>query len=247
MGQKSVLVTGSSRGIGRAIAKRLALDGFRVAVHYSTQAEEAKSLADELGENALGTFGHDLSDPSAANALWDEVNSVQPLDALVNNAGIYVPLNFLEASDTEFEDNWDRTFRVNFEASFRLTRLAARQFAEQGHGKILNVASRVGFKGEAGAAVYAASKAAMISTVRSLAVELAPKNVQIFGIAPGWVNTAMVRDGMEERLPAILETLPAGRMASPEDCAHATSFLLSEGATYLTGVVIDINGASYFH
>ena len=113
--------------------------------------------------------------------------------------------------------------------------------------KILNVASRVGFKGESGAALYAASKAGVISLTRSLSVELAPKNVQIFGIAPGWVNTAMARDGMEDRLPAILETIPMGRMASPADCAATTSFLLSDEASYLSGVVIDINGASYFH
>ena len=109
------------------------------------------------------------------------------------------------------------------------------------------VASRVGFKGEAGAAHYAASKAAMISLVRSLSVELAPKSIGVFGIAPGWVDTSMVRPGMAEREPEILESIPLGRMATPEDCAAAIAFLLRDEAAYLSGEVIDINGASYFH
>ena len=112
---------------------------------------------------------------------------------------------------------------------------------------MLNVASRVGFKGEAGAALYAASKAALISLTRSLAVELAPKNIQLFGIAPGWVDTAMTRHGMDDRLSTILDTIPLGRMGTPEDCGATANFLLSEEAAYLSGVVSDINGASYFH
>ena len=247
MGRKSVLVTGSSRGIGRAIATQLAASGWRVAIHYSTRQDEADDLAETLGKSVIGVFGGDLSKPETAKALWNEVQAVEPLTAVVNNAGVYLPHDLLTGSDEDFEENWSRTFSINFDSSLRLTRLAARQFAQAGGGKILNVASRVGFKGESGAALYAASKAAMISITRSLAIELAPKNVQLFGIAPGWVNTAMSRDGMEQRLPAILETLPAGRMASPEDCAQTADFLLSDGATYLTGVVIDINGASYFH
>ena len=95
--------------------------------------------------------------------------------------------------------------------------------------------------------MYAASKAALINVTRSLAVEYAGTNVQFFGIAPGWVDTSMARDGMEDRLPQILETIPAGRMASPADCAQTASFLLSEGSEYLSGSVIDINGASYYH
>ena len=105
----------------------------------------------------------------------------------------------------------------------------------------------MGFRGESGAALYAASKAALINLTRSLAIELAPKDVQLYGIAPGWVDTAMARAGMQERLPTILKDIPVGRMATPEDCAATISFLLSKQAEYLTGVVIDINGASYFH
>jgi 3-oxoacyl-[acyl-carrier protein] reductase len=124
---------------------------------------------------------------------------------------------------------------------------AITSFQAQGGGKILNVASRVGFRGEANASMYAASKAAIINLTRSLAVEYANTGIELFGIAPGWVATSMSRDGMEDRLPEILSTIPMGRMASPEDCAVTASFLLSQKASYLSGVVIDINGASYFH
>jgi len=125
---------------------------------------------------------------------------------------------------------------------------ACRHFVEKGiGGKVLNVTSRVGFRGEGGAALYAASKAALINVTRSLAVELAPKKISLFGIAPGWVDTAMAREGMNEKLGTILEGIPLNRMATPEDCAATAAFLLSDAADYLSGVIIDINGASYFH
>lgn len=241
---KRVLVTGSSRGIGRAIALKLAEEGWSVAVHGTKRSKDLESIGEELGS---GFYDADLSNPANADGLLDRVFADGPLDALVNNAGVYHPIKFLEAGEEEFNANLHRTFAINFESPVRLSRRAARHFATNNGGKILNVASRVGFRGEAGAALYSASKAALINLTRALAVELAPHNVGIFGIAPGWVDTAMVRDGMETRLPSILETIPLGRMATPEDCANASAFLLSEGAAYLSGVVIDINGASYFH
>lgn len=245
--QKRVLVTGSSRGIGRAIALRLADRGWRVAVHFSTRDRSGPTIADELGEAAAGVYRADLSNPATAGALFERALADGPLDALVNNAGVYLPMDILEESDAVFAANFHKTFAVNFEAPVYAMRTAARHFAANGGGKILNVTSRVGFKGEAGASLYAASKAALANMVRSLAVELAPKNVQLFGIAPGWVDTAMVREGMDQRLPEILATIPMGRMATPEDCATAVAFLLSDEATYLSGHIIDINGASYFH
>lgn len=201
-------------------------------------------MAAMLGERCAGVYQADLADPGGAERLWEEVGAV---DALVNNAGVYLPLGFLTSSEEAFQENLRRTFAINLEAPIALMRLAARTFAAGGGGKILNVASRVGFKGEANAAFYAASKAALISLTRSLAVELAPQRIGVFGIAPGWVETAMTREGMDARRPAILESIPLGRVASPEDCAAAAAFLLSEEASYLSGMVIDINGASYFH
>ncbi|HVL40400.1 MAG TPA: SDR family oxidoreductase [Fimbriimonadaceae bacterium] len=244
---RRVLVTGSSRGIGRAIALRLAQHGWTVALHYAADAKECEKVRKLLGPKAGGMYSADLANPANADKLWREVQQDGPIHALVNNAGVYMPIDFVAAGDAALEANHHRTFAVNFESPLRLTRHAARHFVEQGGGKILNVASRVGFKGEGGAALYAASKAALINLTRSLAVELASKNIQLFGIAPGWVETAMVRQGMEERLTEILETIPLGRMGTPEDCAAAAEFLLSDDASYLSGVVIDINGASYFH
>lgn len=244
---KRVLVTGASKGIGRTIALQLAKDGWSVAIHASKVSADLESTRDLLGSSSAGVYAADLAHPASADAIIDRALDSGPLHAIVNNAGVYHPLNFLDSSDSEFETNLQRTMAINFESPIRLIRRISKYYEGQGGGKILNVASRVGFRGESGASVYSASKASLINITRALAVELAPKNIGLFGIAPGWVDTAMVRDGMEDRLPSILETIPLGRMATPEDCAATASFLLSDGAAYLSGVVIDINGASYFH
>jgi 3-oxoacyl-[acyl-carrier protein] reductase len=244
---KRVLVTGSSRGIGRAIAEKLAAEGWTVAIHYAGHQEEAESVASALGKRCMGVYGFDLSDSSNAKKLFQAALTDGPVHAVVNNAGVYLPLDFATSSDAVFEANWHKTFAINFDSPLRMIREATKHFSSSGGGKILNVASRVGFKGEGGAALYAASKAGLINLTRSLAVELAPKNIRLFGIAPGWVDTAMARDGMQDREAEILSTIPLGRMGSPADCAAAAAFLLSEDAEYLSGVVIDINGASYFH
>jgi 3-oxoacyl-[acyl-carrier protein] reductase len=244
---KRVLVTGGSRGIGRAIALRLAEGGWSVAIHYTEREAAARETMAALGEAASGLYQVDLSIPTNAPKLLESVLTDGPLHAVVNNAGVYRPMAFLTDDEDAFDHDFAHTFAVNFESPLRLTRAAARYFAANGGGKILNVASRVGFRGEANAALYAASKAALINLTRSLAVELAPQGIGLFGIAPGWVDTAMARDGMDDRLPEILSGIPLARMASPEDCAAAAHFLLSEEAAYLSGVTLDINGASYFH
>ena len=244
---KRVLVTGSSRGIGRAIALRLAEQGWSVAIHGSRKSSELECTQKLLAGNCSGVYTADMAQPDLALEILGQALAEGSLDALVNNAGVYRPIQFLEASEAEFEANLSHSFAVNFETPLKLTRRAAGHFQSNGGGKILNVASRVGFRGEAGAAIYSASKAALINVTRALAVELAPKKIGIFGIAPGWVETAMARQGMQERLQEILPTIPLGRMASPEDCANAAAFLLSDESAYLSGVVIDINGASYFH
>lgn len=247
MKSKRVLVTGSSRGIGRAIATRLAAEGWNVALHYGHHSSEAEDVRKSLGSRVAGCYGTDLASPKGAEKLWEQAVADGPIHALVNNAGTYLPCDFLNTGDAAFAAIWHKTFAINFEAPIQLIRNAAKHFVHSGGGSILNVCSRVGFKGESGASLYAASKAALINMTRSLAVELAPENVRLFGIAPGWVETAMSRDGMEDRLDEILAGIPVGRMATPEDCAGTAAFLLSESAAYLSGVVIDINGASYFH
>lgn len=235
-----VLVTGGSRGIGRATCLRLAEDGWTPLVHYKERVDEARAVAELSGGEAC-PFGADLSLAADCNRLWEWADAP---DALVNNAGVYAPVPFDTPDEAAFAEAWRFHYEANFGSALRFTR----HFVRAGKpGKIVNVASRVGFKGEAGAAHYAASKAAMISLVRSLAVELAPKGFGVFGIAPGWVETAMAREGMDNREREILASIPLGRMATPEDCAAAIAFLLRDEAAYLSGEVIDINGASYFH
>ena len=229
------------------IAERLAKDGWSVAIHSTNSEKEAHAVEKALGSACSGVYRADLSDRKSAKPLFDAALADGPIHAVVNNAGVYMPLDFLGSGDAAFSANFHKTFAVNFDAPVALIRAACKHYVGQGGGKILNVASRVGFKGEGGAALYAASKAAVINLTRSLAVELAPKNIQLFGIAPGWTDTAMVREGMQERLTQINESIPLGRMATPKDCAATAAFLLSDDASYLSGVVIDINGASYFH
>lgn len=239
-----VLVTGGSRGIGREIALTLGRAGWQVAIQYQSAQAEAHAVAELLGTHSAGVYQADLSDPAQAEALGQSAMRDGGVDALVNNAGIYLLVKF-DAEGNEFESAYRKMFAVNFESPVRLIRTMQSHLMERS-GAVVNVASRVGFRGEPGASIYAASKAALINLTRSLAVEHAQK-LFVAGIAPGWVDTAMAREGMEDRLPAILETLPLGRMASPADCAHAVKFLLQPESRYLSGVVIDINGASYFH
>lgn len=246
MSDRRVLVTGSSRGIGRAIALRLAEAGWNVALHYGSEEHEAERTQSMLGKKCAGVYQADLSDPKKAVHLFQRAVADGAIDALVNNAGIYMPLDFVGSGDAAFVANFNRTFATNFESPAMLIKAACKHFTKRG-GKVVNVASRVGFKGEGGASLYAASKAALINLTRSLAVELAPRNIQLFCIAPGWVDTAMAREGMADQLDDILGGIPLGRMASPEDCAGVVNFLLSEEANYLSGIAIDINGASYFH
>ncbi len=247
MDQGRILVTGSSRGIGKAIALRLAQDGWDVAIHFSGHRDEAEKVVRQLGKRASGIYNADLVDSKAGKSLFAAALKDGPINALVNNAGVYLPLDFADSGDASFEANWHKTFAINFDSPVVLIRAAVKHFQNSGGGKILNVCSRVGFKGEGGAALYAASKAALINITRSLSVELAPKNIRLFGIAPGWVDTAMAREGMQQKESEILAGIPLGRMGAPSDCAAAAAFLLSAEADYLSGTVLDINGASYFH
>lgn len=264
MPNKNVLVTGSSRGIGRAIALRLAEDGWNVAIHYAGSEKEAKEVSEEIDQAAalaalsrnipveegaqgwcLGTYQADLYDPDQAVRLVNRVIDDHGLAAVVNNAGVYRQTSFLTDPEGEVEKEFADTANVNWHSPRRITFHACRHFAEKGGGKVLNIVSRVAHRGEAHASSYSSSKAALLNLTRALAVEMADKNIQHFAIAPGWVETAMVRKDMDKRLPEILSTIPLGRMASPADCAGAAAYLLSDEAAYLSGTVIDINGASY--
>ena len=253
---KRVLVTGSSRGIGRAIAIRLAKDGWDVAVHYSANEGAARETELAISEAAaredarppgacLGIYQADLSNPENATKMIDRVIQEHGLDALVNNAGIYRNTEFLNNTEEEVEKAFEEVFQVNWHSPRKMIYKVCMHFKEKGGGKVLNVCSRVAHRGEPRASCYSTSKAALLNLTRSLAVEHARQNIQHFALAPGWVDTAMARDGMDDRLPQILSEIPQGRMATPEECAGAVAYLLSDEASYLSGTVIDVNGASY--
>ncbi len=246
--QKTALVTGASRGIGRAIAVRLATDGFRVAVHYNanrTAADETLSLMPGGGHVSLPA---DLTDPNAAETLaLAALNALGGrVDVLIHNAGIYEPTPILTSRNLGvWREAMQRQMQVNFWAGADLAYSLAPAMAEAGWGRIIQIASRAGHRGEAGHAGYAASKAAQINFVKSLAMELAPAGVGCFGIAPGWTETDMAASALSERGDAIRAEIPLGRVALPADIAALVGFLITEAADYLSGNIIDANGASY--
>jgi 3-oxoacyl-[acyl-carrier protein] reductase len=244
---KRVLITGSSRGIGRSCSLRLAQEGWSVILHGSRPSDALETTRALIADFCVGAMIQPLHDLESGRTLWSKaIEEHGPIHALVNNAGIYQQHDFAGIEEEAFDALAARMMGINFLAPLALTREASKTFIENGGGRIVQVASRVGLKGEPGAALYAASKAALINLVKSLAAEQAHQKVHHFAIAPGWVDTAMARDGMEDRLPSIISGIPYGRMGAPEDCAHAVNWLLSGEADYMTGLVIDINGASYF-
>jgi len=247
---KTALVTGASRGIGRAIALRLASDGFRVGVHYNanhTAAEETLAALPGTGHVLLPA---DLADPAGVEPLVLRALDLLGgrVDVFVHNAGIYLPSPLMETTSLEdWRGALHAQMQVNFWAGAELGFLLAKPMAAAGWGRIIHVSSRAGLRGEAGKCGYGASKAAQINLVRSLAMELAPQGIGCFAVAPGWTETDMAAAVLAARGEAIRAGIPMGRVASPEDIAHLVGYLVTEGADYLSGNTIDVNGASYLH
>ncbi len=244
---KTVLITGSSRGIGRAAAALFAASGARVGVHYHSD----KTAAEEVMEALPGT-GHfivqaDLGDVSEVRSLVSKALAVTGrIDILVNNAGIFEELDMTGISEEEFLDYWDRTIRVDLTGPAFLSNLVARDMIRQGGGKIVNVTSRGAFRGEPMAWAYGAAKAGLNSLGQSMAKSLASKNVFVFTVAPGYVLTDLTiplfqGPGGADRLAQS----PMNRAALPEEIARAILLLASDGLEYMTGCIVDMNGASY--
>jgi 3-oxoacyl-[acyl-carrier protein] reductase len=233
----AVLVTGADRGIGAASARALAADGWAVAVLYRSgrdAAEELVASIDADGGRALA-LGADVTDPAAYDELFSRVEGeLGPLLGLVNNAGVRADNLALSITDPE----WDLVLDTNLSAAFRLTRRAIRSMLRARFGRIVNVASVVGPRANAGQANYAASKAGLIGLTKTVAAEVARKGVTVNAVAPGFITTEMTVD-----VPAaVVEAVPARRAGSPDEVAACVSFLASDKAAYVTGTTLYVDG-----
>jgi 3-oxoacyl-[acyl-carrier protein] reductase len=240
------LVTGASRGIGRAVAVSLARAGADVGVHYSTGEETARETAAAVRASSrrAALLRADLDRPQEAAALAAQAaEALGGVTILVNNAGVFEEVPF-DAPDAV--ERFERTIRINLEAAFVLSRALAPGMAG---GCILNVSSRAGQRGEGRAAAYAASKGGLNLLTISLARELAPRGIRVNAIAPGWVATAMAGESVRDpqRLHAVEAETLLGRVATPEDIAAAALFLVSPLASYITGEILHVNGGSYLN
>ena len=245
-----VLVTGSSRGIGRSIAEQFAQQGARVAVHYCRNLAAAEETLESLeglegGPHAL--FQADMADAVATQALADAVvDEMGGIQVLVNNAGIYEEHPLADVDYAGWQDVWDRTIKTNLLGPANLCWAVARQMIGSGGGRIINVSSRGAFRGEPEAPAYGASKAGLNSMSQSMAQALAPHNVFVGVVAPGWVETDMSTEGLAGPEGDLIRAQsPMNRVARPDEIARAVIFLASSGIDYLTGCIIDANGASY--
>ena len=246
MGGRRVLVTGASRGIGRAIAAVFAEAGDRVALHHRDSAELAEALRDELPGGPHVVVRADLAEADEVRRMVDEAAQALGggLDVLVNNAGIFTPHPVLETSYEEWQREWQRTIGVNLFGAANAIWCAVRHMGPG--GRIVNVSSRGAFRGEPGQPAYGASKAGLNALGQSLAVALAPHGIAIGTVAPGFVATDMTNEHLKPpRGDAILAQSPFGRVARTEEIAAAVFFLASPEAEWASGAILDLNGASY--
>lgn len=240
MTDRVALVTGASQGIGRACARALADRGTRVIVG-ARQADKLEALVEEI----LGSGGNaeaitlDVSDQASVSDL--AARHGKSIDILVNNAGITGDGLAMRMRD----EDWNRVLETNLTGSFRCTRALMRHMARKRWGRIVNVSSVVGLSGNAGQANYAASKAGLVGLTKSLALELAGRNVTVNAVAPGFVDTAMTAAMDEPAREKILSQIPLGRMGSLDEISAAICFLASEEAGYITGHVLNVSGGLY--
>jgi 3-oxoacyl-[acyl-carrier protein] reductase len=232
------LVTGGSRGIGRAVSQALAEAGARLAV-VARNGEGASRAAADLPGEGHGGFGCDVGDPKAVQATLTDVEStVGAVDILVNNAGITRDNILLRMKDEEF----DEVIATNLKGAFNFTRAVTRGMMKRRDGVILNVTSVVGLTGNAGQANYAASKAGLVGLTKSVAKELASRGIRCNAVAPGFIRTDMTDELSEAQVESLLQAIPLGALGEPEDVAALVRFLAGPGARYITGQVIAVDG-----
>lgn len=235
------LVTGSSRGIGRAIAAQLAQEGYAVCVNYYEQRQAAESLVEQLrtqGCEAMAVQA-DVADRAAVNAMVRTVEETfGPVTLLVNNAGISRQGLFQDVDD----ELWDRYFAVNVTGARNTIQAVLPHMLHEKSGCIINITSIWGLRGASCEVTYAATKAALVGLTRSLALELAPSGIRVNGVAPGCIETDMVRALGQETRDMLVDATPMGRLGTPEDIAQAVSFLASDKASFMTGQILTADG-----
>lgn len=244
---KTVLITGGSRGIGRATAQAFAERGAKVAINFRSDSQAAKDTINSLPGEGHFAAKADISNPSSVEKLVDAVtNEFGSLDIVINNAGVYIAHPIDNTDFKNWGKAWDDTLSVNLTGAANVCYCAAQQMMKQGSGRIVNISSRGAFRGEPDHPAYGASKAGLNAMSQSLAKKLAPYNIYVTTVAPGFVETDMAReflDGPEGE--AIKTQSPLNRAATPEEIAKAILWMSSEGCEYVTGAILDVNGASY--
>ena len=240
LNKKVALITGGGQGIGRVIADNLAKMGAHTVlgdINLENAEKSAKNIRDNGGKASAVLLN--VVDPVNVRQVFDLINKeFKPLDILVNNAGITKDGLFVRMK----EDDWDRVLAVNLKGSFLCGQQAAKQMMKQRSGSIVNIASIVGVMGNAGQANYSASKAGLIGLTKTMARELAPRNITVNAIAPGFIDTDMTRV-LDDKIKGILiEQIPLARLGLPIDIAHSVAFLVSDHSNYITGQVINVNG-----
>ncbi len=238
---KVAVVTGASRGIGRAVALELSRRGAAVVVNYHNSAGPAEELVAQLtaGGGRAAAFQADVSSFEQANALIKfAVDTFGGLDILVNNAGITRDMVIMMMP----EEDWDAVLATNLKSTFNCSKAAVKHMMRKRYGRIINIASVAGQMGNPGQTNYSASKAGQIGFTKALAREVAARNITVNALAPGFVDTEILNAMPEGALEAALKMVPLGRMAKPEEVAYAVAFLASDQAAYITGQVLGVDG-----
>lgn len=242
--QKVALVTGASGALGRAIALRLAKDGFALALHYHSRPEDAEGLGKELGKAGVRSMGvqADICQPEDVRRMVERVEAeLGPITLLVNNAGLLRDKSISKLS----EEDWDVVLDTNLKGTFLLCRAVVKGMRERKNGKIVNISSIVGAMGNIGQVNYAASKAGLIGLTKALAREVARDQVTVNAICPGFMDTPMVQGVPEPVQQKLLAQIPLGRFGEPSAVGEAVAYLAGPGGDWVTGQVLHVNGGMY--